>query len=513
MLLLLVLQNREYAAAMPYHFLENKNRRLLLYLCSGILAWMTGWGDLSARAAGSAGLRIACLGDSITQGARVKEDTQSYPARMRELLGSRYEVENFGVGGATLLRSGRPNVWSKLEAVTSFNPHGVVISLGTNDTVDGNRGNWSRIRRFEPDCQELLETLLALPAQPQIWLCGPTSMVLETPGLSDDRRVNLEERRPRLEQLRAVLKRTVESLDHPRVHFLDLGPVLNHHPELLTEKDGVHPNVEGYQALARTVAKAVQQGFQDQWPEDKVDLWRGYRRHYFKVAGQSAWVVRPLKPAPNRPWIWRARFPGFHAEMDLQMIGHGFHVAYVDVAGLYGSGRAMEIGDALYARLTQDHQLSPTPVLEGVSRGGLFVYHWAVRHPESVSAIYCDTPVCDPRSWPGGKGSGIGSPGDWKRFMEVNQLTTAQIDAFEPETFEKASIIAKAGIPVMHVVSENDTVVPPVENTLVLKAKLEALGHSMDLIRVPVGTKASHGHHFTHPQPDRVVRFMLEHAR
>jgi len=152
-------------------------------------------------------------------------------------------------------------------------------------------------------------------------------------------------------------------------------------------------------------------------------------------------------------------------------------------------------------------------VLEGVSRGGLFVYHWAVRHPESVSAIYCDTPVCDPRSWPGGKGSGIGSPGDWKRFMEVNQLAAAQIDAFEPETFEKASIIAKAGIPVMHVVSENDTVVPPAENTLVLKAKLEALGHSMDLIRVPVGTKASHGHHFTHPQPDRVVRFMLEHAR
>lgn len=472
-----------------------------------------GWMNFDAQAADKQVFRIACLGDSITHGARVIEDTQSYPARMQELLGSRYDVKNVGVGGATLLRSGRPNIWSKLETVTSFNPHGVVISLGINDTVDGTRGNWSRIGRFEPDCLELLESLLALPAQPQIWLCGPTSMVLETPGLSDDRKANLEERQPRLEQLRAVLKRTVETLDHPRVHFLDLGPVLNHQPELLTNEDGVHPNVEGYLAIARTVAHAVRQGFQDQWPEDKVDHWHGYPRHHFTVAGQSAWVVRPLKAAPNRPWIWRARFPGFHAEMDLQMIGHGFHVAYVDVAGLYGSARAMEIGDALYALLTRDHQLSPTPVLEGVSRGGLFVYHWAARRPDSVSAIYCDTPVCDPRSWPGGKWSGIGSPGDWKRFMEVNQLSAGQMDTFEPEAFEKASVIAKARIPVMHVISENDMVVPPVENTLVLKAKLEALGHGMELIRVPLGTERSHGHHFTHPEPDRVVRFMLDHAK
>jgi lysophospholipase L1-like esterase/pimeloyl-ACP methyl ester carboxylesterase len=498
---------------MPYQFLENRKFLRMPALWCGFLVCLFGLTGDESQAADAQRVRIACLGDSITQGARVDEETQSYPSRLQELLGDRYEVGNFGVGGATLLRSGRPNIWSKLDEVTSFNPHGVIISLGTNDTVDGNRGNWSRIRRFEPDCLELLETLLALPAQPQIWLCGPTSMVLETPDLSEDRRANLEERRPRLEQLRAVLRRTVETFDHPRVHFLDLGPVLHGQPELLTKEDGVHPNVEGYLAIARNVTQAVRKGYQDQWPEEKVDHWHGYRRHHFMVAGQSAWVVRPLKAAPNRPWIWRARFPGFHAEMDLQMIGHGFHVAYVDVAGFYGNARAMEIGDALYARLTQDHQLSPTPVLEGVSRGGLFVYHWAARHPESVSAIYCDTPVCDPRSWPGGRGSGIGSPGDWNRFMEVNQLKSDQMDTFEPETFEKAAVIAGARIPVMHVISENDTVVPPSENTLVLKTRLEALGHGMELIRVPFGTEPSHGHHFTHPEPDRVVRFMLNHAK
>ena len=43
-------------------------------------------------------------------------------------------------------------------------------------------------------------------------------------------------------------------------------------------------------------------------------------------------------------------------------------------------------------------------VLEGVSRGGLYVYRWAKNHPDTVACIYNDTPVCDFKSWPGAKG-------------------------------------------------------------------------------------------------------------
>ena len=55
-------------------------------------------------------IRIACLGDSITAGARVDSATQSYPARLHELLGRNFEVRNFGIGGATLIRSDGPSV-------------------------------------------------------------------------------------------------------------------------------------------------------------------------------------------------------------------------------------------------------------------------------------------------------------------------------------------------------------------------------------------------------------------
>ena len=46
-------------------------------------------------------IRVACLGDSITAGARVKRDTESYPAVLGKLLGANFDVRNFGLGSAT----------------------------------------------------------------------------------------------------------------------------------------------------------------------------------------------------------------------------------------------------------------------------------------------------------------------------------------------------------------------------------------------------------------------------
>ena len=80
---------------------------------------------------------------------------------------------------------------SKLEAIKAFEQHHIIIAMGTNDTVEGHRRNWSRIDRFESDCKDLLDELLGMPSHPTICLAGPTSMVLETPGLSEQRRTNL----------------------------------------------------------------------------------------------------------------------------------------------------------------------------------------------------------------------------------------------------------------------------------------------------------------------------------
>ena len=38
-----------------------------------------------------------------------------------------------------------------------------------------------------------------------------------------------------------------------------------------------------------------------------------------------------------------------------------------------------------------------------MSRGGLIALNWAIDNPDRVSAVYVDAPVCDIRSWPGGR--------------------------------------------------------------------------------------------------------------
>lgn len=246
-------------------------------------------------------------------------------------------------------------------------------------------------------------------------------------------------------------------------------------------------------------------------PFERESQWNGYRQLHFKIAGRAAYIVVPKQAAPAKPWVWRARFPGYHAEMDITLLGKGYHIAYVDVAELFGSPRAVKIGDQFYAHLLQ-HDFHSKPALEGVSRGGLFVYNWTANNPNKVACIYCDTPVMDFKSWPAGNGGGIGSAPTWQRCLKAYDFDERQAFEFARNPIDHAMVIANAKIPILHIVSENDRVVPPSENTYVLQARLNRIDYPMKVISVPLGTDKSHGHHFSHPQPQRVVEFIVEHT-
>ena len=52
-------------------------------------------------------VKVACVGDSITFGAGVKNRQQlCYPAQLGKLLGDEYHVENFGISARTMLAKG-----------------------------------------------------------------------------------------------------------------------------------------------------------------------------------------------------------------------------------------------------------------------------------------------------------------------------------------------------------------------------------------------------------------------
>ena len=50
--------------------------------------------------------------------------------------------------------------------------------------------------------------------------------------------------------------------------------------------------------------------------EGKKSKWKGYTKTDFKVGEYAAYVVEPRTIAQGKPWVWRARFPTFHTEID-----------------------------------------------------------------------------------------------------------------------------------------------------------------------------------------------------
>lgn len=209
----------------------------------------------AAAAEPSARVRVACIGDSTTQGAGVtNRATESYPARLQALLGDGYVVENLGVGGCTLIRKGSPNVWGTLRRLQAAKPGPdlVVVSLGINDTCGGSRRCWDHKDDFPGDYRDLIAALHALPSEPRVWICAPTPMVVETPGLQPERVKDLKIRTAWLAELIVAIKAMAAE---KRTGFIDLNAPLAGHPQYF--KDGVHMNADGYDAMAKLVHDAL----------------------------------------------------------------------------------------------------------------------------------------------------------------------------------------------------------------------------------------------------------------
>ena len=240
----------------------------------------------------------------------------------------------------------------------------------------------------------------------------------------------------------------------------------------------------------------------------KKSTWHNYARYDFKIGDADCLVVKPRKTAKGKPWVWRARFWGHEPQTDLALLAKGWHVVYCEVGGLFGSPKAIERWDRFYEFLITQHEFSKKAALEGMSRGGLIIYNWASNNPTKVTAIYGDAPVCDFKSWPGGKGKSKGSPGSWKQCLASYGFNESQALAFRGNPIDRLEPLAKAGIPILHIVGDADSVVPITENSNIIEKRYRALGGTIKVIH-----KKGVGHHpHSLKDPKPIVEFFLNHA-
>ncbi|MCW1925770.1 GDSL-type esterase/lipase family protein [Luteolibacter arcticus] len=239
----------------------------------------------------------------------------------------------------------------------------------------------------------------------------------------------------------------------------------------------------------------------------KSSSWNGYDRLDFHLAGRASLLIRPKTSAAGQPWIWRTEFFGHEPQGDIALLGKGFHVAYVDLQNLYGAPVALQAMDRFHAFVTLHFSLSKKTVLEGFSRGGLFAFNWAALHPDQTTALYVDAPVCDFKSWPGGKGKGPGSPPDWQRLIKTyNFPDEAAALAWKSNPVDNLAPLAKARIPILAIVGDADEVVPVAENIDLVETRYRKLGGEIQVIRKPGGKHHPH----SLPDPKPIVDFVVK---
>lgn len=241
----------------------------------------------------------------------------------------------------------------------------------------------------------------------------------------------------------------------------------------------------------------------------ETSQWHGFTRHDFQVDGKPVLVVAPKQPATGRPWVWHGEFFGHKPDPDIALLERGFHIAYMRVPDMLGAPAAVAHWNAFYHELTSKYGLAKQVALVGLSRGGLYCYNWAAANPQHVACLYGDAPVCDFKSWPGGRGKGKGSPRDWQLVLQQYGFSSeAEALAYDKNPIDNLAPLAEAGVPLLHVYGDADEVVPWDENTGVIARRYRELGGSISLIAKPGVGHHPHGLDDSTP----IVDFILKHC-
>jgi acyl-CoA thioesterase I len=205
----------------------------ILVVSSGLIALY--FESLNNKVIATHEIRVACLGDSITE-------LTKYPEELQSLLGFRYKVGIFGVTGATiLLNTDRPYLnQTAFEDAKNFLPDIVVLMLGTNDA----RANiFLHSQNLEADFNLLVEEVQQFPSNPRIWVAIPPPIFDNTLDLLNQNLVD------------GVIPHLQKVANERGIPTINIFEALANHFEYFP--DGVHPNDEGAKLIAKEIFVAI----------------------------------------------------------------------------------------------------------------------------------------------------------------------------------------------------------------------------------------------------------------
>ncbi|WP_372743959.1 GDSL-type esterase/lipase family protein [Lutibacter sp.] len=196
-------------------------------------------------------IKIACIGDSNTQ--------IGYPSELQNKMGAKYEVENYGKGGATIIDGSLYPYFStsQYKASLKYNPDAALLMFGTNDAnpkwcLDPNRKTdfkGTPQEEFKEGYLKLIEAFRKKNAEVKIY-------ILNTLPVWPEKKPNHPTIKERAEQLNNwVLPLIKEIALEQNLPFINIHKLMKKGAKF--SKDGVHLNEKGYKILAKKIAKEI----------------------------------------------------------------------------------------------------------------------------------------------------------------------------------------------------------------------------------------------------------------
>lgn len=410
--------------------------------------------EIDALVKGQPVTRIACVGEGT--GDRVR----GYPELLERMLGKGYFVDIY-------------RTVEDYPAALQSLPNIVLIDPGA------------------VDCRELVRSFKGLPSHPRIVL------LLPLPGMVNDTAIL-----PHIRQL--AYDEKVEVLD---LHswFIDKEGTTNGADRLADDAQRLAKRLDALLTLKTDTAFNI---FERLGVPYSVTSFYGYACAGFSFRGRDCKIVQPKYAAAGHPWVWRARFWGHEPQTDIALLERGYHIVYCDVAELFGNKEAIGDWNAFYA-LVHGAGLAEKAVMEGMSRGGVYVLNWAAVNAGKVSCVYLDNPVLDLKSWPGGMGRYPASVADRSALMADYHLRDSNaLKRFKGSPIDKVEQIAKGHYPILILCADADEVVAPEENTLLFQQRMQRAGAQVTVMHKP----GFHHHPHSLPDPEPIVDFVLAHS-
>jgi pimeloyl-ACP methyl ester carboxylesterase len=223
-----------------------------------------------------------------------------------------------------------------------------------------------------------------------------------------------------------------------------------------------------------------------------------------RVRDRLAYLVKPTgKVDPQKRWLWDFPFwlainDGFgsvaHRFYVEESLAAGFHIAGVDVGPSCGSPAAAEVCQEFYEQLVSKHGLHNRARVLAHSHGGLIAYGWAFRHPECVDRIAGMCPAIDFRTYPTLSNVVAGPTKGLDYGLSLEELDRRAVE-FNP--IDNLAPLAKAGVKIMHLHGDDDTLVPTSANATVLGDRYRELGGDAEIVLLKdlgAGRANSRGH-------------------